>query len=91
MQKRLNAYFSGTVQGVGFRYTTQHLAARFPVTGFVRNLPDGRVEVSAEGEESILTDFLTAIRQSSLADYIRDLETDWRPADGSFQGFGVRY
>ena len=91
MQKRVTVYFSGTVQGVGFRYTTQRLAVRFPVTGFVRNLSDGRVEVAAEGEEPVLKDFLQAIRQSSMSDYIRDVEIEWSPADGSFKEFGVRY
>ena len=90
-QKRVSFYFSGNVQGVGFRYTTDHLARRFPVTGFVRNLSDGRVEVIAEGEEARLEDFLKAIRESSLADYIRNVEAEWTAADGSFKGFGVRY
>ena len=91
MQKRLTVYFSGTVQGVGFRYTAERLAARFPVAGFVRNLSDGRVEVTAEGEEDVLKDFLKSIRQSHLSDYIRDVEAGWAPADGSLAGFGVRY
>ena len=91
MLKQFTAYFSGTVQGVGFRYTTERLAGRFPVTGFVRNLSDGRVEVVAEGEEDSLKGFLKSIRESALSGYIRDVETQWGPADGTFTGFTVRY
>ena len=91
IQKRLTAYFKGTVQGVGFRYMTERLATRLPVSGFVRNLSDGRVELVAEGEENNLRDFLKSIRESRLGDYVRDLEVKWETADGSFQGFGIRY
>ncbi len=91
MKKRMTAYFRGTVQGVGFRYTTQRLAGRFLITGFVRNLSDGRVEVAAEGEEDSLKDFLKSIRQSQLSGYIRDVESEWGPADGAFEGFTVKY
>ena len=91
MRKRLTAYFSGTVQGVGFRYTAGHLSRKFEVTGFVRNLSDGRVEVVAEGEEGVLKNFLEAIRESSLSGYIREVEVDWGAAAGSFTRFGVKY
>ncbi len=91
MLKRLTAYFNGTVQGVGFRYTTQRLAGRFPVTGFVRNLSDGRVELVAEGEETKLQDFLAAIRQSQLAGYIQDTEAKWTAVTLEFKEFGVRF
>ena len=47
-------YFSGHVQGVGFRYTTRSVASRFAVTGYVRNLPDGRVELVAEGGSGLV-------------------------------------
>jgi len=91
MPKRLTAYFSGTVQGVGFRYTTERLAGRFLVTGFVRNRPDGRVELVAEGEEERLKGFLAAIRESQLAGYIRNTEAEWAAATNEFKGFGVRF
>ena len=84
-------YFSGSVQGVGFRYTTERLARHFPVTGFVRNLSDGRVEVTVEGDEGALKDFLKAIQTSSLADNIRNVEAVWASADGTFKEFGVRF
>jgi acylphosphatase len=55
--------YSGRVQGVGFRYTTRQLAGRFPVTGFVRNLAGGEVEVVAEGEHADVEAFLAAVAQ----------------------------
>ena len=83
-QKRMQVFFNGTVQGVGFRFTAERLARRFPVAGFVRNLEDGRVEVTAEGEEASLTEFLTAIRGSAMKNYIRDVEAHWSEAEGYF-------
>ena len=90
-EKRMHNFFSGTVQGVGFRFTAQRLARRFKVAGFVRNLEDGRVEVTAEGEEAVLVEFLAAIRKSGMKDYIRDVEAHWSAADGTFRGFGIAY
>ncbi len=89
--KRMQVFFSGSVQGVGFRFTAERLARRFSVTGFVRNLDDGRVEVTAEGEETVLIEFLTAIRESGMKDYIRDVEAHWSVAQGTFNGFGISY
>ena len=90
-KKRMQVFFSGTVQGVGFRFTAERLARRFPVTGFVRNLEDDRVEVTAEGEETQLVKFLTAIRNSGMKDYIRDVEARWSEAQGCFKGFGITF
>ena len=89
--KRMQVFFSGAVQGVGFRFTAERLARRFPVTGFVRNLEDDRVEVTAEGEEAQLVEFLTAIRESGMKHYIRDVEARWSAAQGCFKGFSIAY
>lgn len=90
-EQRMQIFFSGTVQGVGFRFTSERLARRFPVTGFVRNLEDGRVEVTAEGEEACLVAYLTAIRESGMKRYVRDVEARWSVAQGCFKGFSVAY
>ena len=87
----MQVFFSGTVQGVGFRFTAERLARRFPITGFVRNLEDGRVEVTAEGEETSLVEFLTAIRESGMKSYIRDVEAHWSEDQGCFKGFYIAY
>ncbi len=90
MKKQLKVYFSGTVQGVGFRFTVQEVSRRFDVTGFVRNLPDGRVELTAEGEEKEAQAFLKAVRESRMNAYIRDLETSWSEPENSFKTFSIR-
>ena len=67
MKRQVHAFFSGTVQGVGFRYTAERLARRYPLTGYVRNLPDGRVELLAEGEEESLLQLSASL--SSLSEH----------------------
>ena len=89
--KRMQVFFTGNVQGVGFRFTAGRLARRFPVTGFVRNLGDGRVEVTAEGEEAQLVEFLMAIRESGMKNYIRDVEAHWSDIQGCFKGFSIAF
>ncbi len=91
IRKRMQAFFSGTVQGVGFRFTAERLARRFPVTGFVRNLEDGRVEVTAEGEEADLVEFLKAIRESGMKHYIRDIEAHWSDPEDCFKRFTIAF
>jgi acylphosphatase len=90
MRKRAQVYFSGRVQGVGFRYSAREVACGFDVTGWVRNLVDGRVELIAEGEEEELKAFLEAIHQTQLGNYIRGQETNWGSATGECIGFEVR-
>ena len=86
MVRQVHAYYSGRVQGVGFRYTAVDLAESLGITGWVRNLPDGRVEILAESEEVELLNFLDKIRDGFSA-YIRDVQIDWKPATGEFSGF----
>ena len=89
MPKRLNVYFSGMVQGVGFRFTAERIARHFAVTGYVRNLPNGKVHLVAEGEEQVLEDFLKAVCESSMSRYIRDMEATWSEGEGHFKCFGI--
>jgi acylphosphatase len=84
-------YFSGRVQGVGFRFTAQELARGFDVAGSVRNLPDGRVELVAEGDPTEIEGFLRAVR-SELEHYIRDVTTEsCPPSSEPLTGFTIRY
>ncbi len=71
VMKRIEAHFSGRVQGVGFRMTVQNLARGYDVNGTVQNLPDGRVQMIAEGAESELTEFLKGIEESDLAECVK--------------------
>lgn len=86
---RLHTHFSGRVQGVGFRYAVTAVAARLSgVTGWVKNLPDGRVELVAEGEGDALEALLEGVR-SDMGSYIRSVETVWEAATGEFPDFRV--
>ncbi|MGF1632234.1 MAG: acylphosphatase [Phycisphaerae bacterium] len=87
---RKEAIFTGRVQGVGFRATTQAVATRFAVAGFVRNLPDGTVQVTAEGTEAEVTRFLAAV-QNELAWTIATMKTRPTRDGGKLRGFQVRY
>ncbi len=82
-------FFSGRVQGVGFRYTVKTVATGFEVTGTVRNLADGRVELIAEGERIELDEFLAAIRDSEVGRFIRQEEAAWGDAKNAFRGFEI--
>jgi acylphosphatase len=88
---RRRVYFSGRVQGVGFRYTCQSLAREFAVGGYARNLRDGRVEVVAEGEPTEVDNFIAAVRLE-LSHYITDSTTETLPQGAEpFEGFSIRY
>ena len=89
--KMMKVLFSGRVQGVGFRYTVCRLATSFRVTGFVKNLMSGDVEVVAEGSEQDLVDFLNEIRGSHLGRYITRERLCWSTATGVYDKFGVSY
>lgn len=84
-------FYEGRVQGVGFRYTVKRIASGFDVTGWIKNLDDGRVELRAAGEPEELADFLTAIRESELAAHIRNAaEHEIEPLAG-VKGFEIRH
>jgi acylphosphatase len=86
----LVVFFSGRVQGVGFRYAVRQLAEDDPLTGFVKNLPDGRVELQAEGERRILERFLEEVR-SRMGGYIRQAEISWETGPARFGDFRILY
>jgi acylphosphatase len=86
---RLRVLYSGTVQGVGFRYTARGVASGFEVTGSVRNLPDGTVELVAEGERPELEAFQQAIRDSGLGSLIRQEMVSWSEPQGNLRGFEI--
>jgi acylphosphatase len=88
-RSRMQLLYSGSVQGVGFRYAARTTAAGFEVAGTVRNLSDGRVELIAEGERAELEAFRQAIRDSGLEHSIRDEIATWSEARGGFRGFEI--
>ncbi len=89
--ERAVVYYNGHVQGVGFRYTCRALALEFSVTGYIKNLDDGRVELVAEGEREEIEKFLEAIRQSDLKPFIRNCTVDWQPASTQWKDFYIEH
>lgn len=83
-------YFEGRVQGVGFRYQVKQIAMGFEVTGWVRNLPDGRVEMEAMGHGDEVAAFLTAIEDSDLNGLVRKREVLDIPPVTGLRGFEIR-
>ncbi|MBN2507648.1 MAG: acylphosphatase [Verrucomicrobia bacterium] len=88
-RQRLQVFYAGWVQGVGFRYTVSRLARGYEVTGVVRNLADGRVELVAEGDRAELDAFRQAIRDSEVGHGIRQEEARWTEAENEFRGFEI--
>jgi len=89
MKGRLHVLYAGRVQGVGFRYTVKSLAPGFEVTGIIRNLPDGRVELVAEGQKEELEAFQQAVRDSGLGRLIAREDISWADASNEFRGFAI--
>jgi acylphosphatase len=88
-RKRMQVFYTGKVQGVGFRYTVKTVASGFELTGTVRNLSDGRVELIAEGERDELKAFRDAIRDSGLGHFVENEEVNWGDAQNEFRGFEI--
>jgi len=88
--QRARAIFAGTVQGVGFRFTAERIALRMNVTGFVRNLPNGTVEIICEGEPQQIKTFLDEIEESMYG-YISDASVELESALGEFSSFDIKF
>ena len=82
-------YFSGRVQGVGFRYQTLQVAKEFEVSGWVANLPDGRVQLEAEGRMEEVKDFITAVLER-MEGHIRKTEQSATTRAPQYSGFTIR-
>ncbi len=87
-ERRMHVFFSGTVQGVGFRYAALGIAEKLGLTGWVRNLSDGRVELVGEGSEEKLEQCLKQIREA-MDGYLRDTSFTWEDATGEWPRFSI--
>ncbi len=83
------AYFTGRVQGVGFRYTALHLATEFEVAGFVTNLPDGRVHLEVEGTPEQVDAFIAAVNER-MHGHVRKVDRQASVRPPQFSGFSIR-
>ena len=82
-------FFTGHVQGVGFRYTTLQVAREFEVAGFVQNLPDGRVQLEAEGQAKDVADFIAAVEER-MHGLVRKTERTTQKRSPQFAGFTIK-
>jgi len=89
--KRIGALVRGRVQGVGFRYFTQAAAQELALTGWVRNTPDGDVEIEAQGPEDAAASFLAEIHRGPQAGFVSTVQVyDLTPSRAE-SGFEIRY
>ncbi len=88
--KRLHIIYTGSVQGVGFRYTARSLAQGSGLTGWVRNVPDGSVELVAEGDEDVLRQLKDSIKREMNYTHFKE-QVSWEPGTGEFKGFDIRF
>lgn len=82
-------FYSGHVQGVGFRYATMEVAREFDVSGYVKNLADGRVQVEAEGSAKEIAAFLAALEER-MHGFVRKSERSSENRPPQFSGFTIR-
>jgi len=91
-KKRIHFYVSGYVQGVGFRWHVERIARSISgITGFVRNLDDGRVEIVVEGEETLLKQFKKDLEEGILSRNINRVEAIDETYTGKFSGFSIAF
>jgi acylphosphatase len=88
--KAVQVFYEGRVQGVGFRYSVRQIAKGFNVTGWVRNLPDGKVELQVSGEDEEVNAFLEGIHQSELGSLIKKESENGLAAPPDSRGFEIR-
>lgn len=91
MKARAHIFVSGWVQGVFFRDQTQKWANSLSVTGWVRNLKDGRVEVMAEGDEEKVEDLISQLKQGPSLARVENVDVDWEDYKGEFEDFSVTH
>lgn len=91
MKVRAHVFVSGRVQGVFFRTETKYEARRHRVSGWIRNLPDDRVEAVFEGEEADVKQLLEFCKRGPPAAEVSTIDVTWEPYSGDFSGFEIRY
>lgn len=91
MKKHAHVFVSGRVQGVFFRATTRDEARKRGVNGWVKNLPDGRVEAIFEGEEKGVREMIDFCHEGSGPAKVKDVEVNWEEYRDEFSGFEIRY
>lgn len=88
---RLHAIVKGLVQGVGYRFFVIRRAELLGLTGWVKNLPDGTVEVVAEGDRELLEELIKELWKGPSAAQVTDVVVNWERYTGEFKNFDVRW
>ncbi|MGB9853418.1 MAG: acylphosphatase [Candidatus Bathyarchaeales archaeon] len=91
MKVRAHVFVSGRVQGVFFRYETRNEARMRDVKGWVRNMPDGRVEAVIEGEEEAVKELIEFCKQGPPGARVTKVDVTWENYTGEFKDFEIRY
>ena len=91
MEVAVHIIVKGMVQGVGFRYYTIRKAVELNLTGWVKNLYNGNVEVEAEGERSLIEEFIKDLRTGPPMSSVRDLKIEWLNFENKYTKFDVKY
>ncbi len=81
----------GLVQGVGYRFFAIKQAQLYNIKGYTKNLPDGSVEVVAEGEQGMINDFIESLKIGPLSARVAGIDVKWREEDEGFTEFGLRF
>lgn len=89
--KRAHIFIEGRVQGVGFRYFTKTNARELGVDGWVKNLPDGRVEAVFEGERNAVEELVDRCRKGPRSARVADLQVEWSEPSQEYDSFRVAY
>lgn len=90
-KSRVHLFVSGRVQGVFFRESTRREAEKLGLTGWVKNLPDGRVEIVAEGEKGNLEKLIQWAKKGSFLSRVDNVEIEWEEYQGEFENFEIKY
>ncbi len=88
-RRKVEIFISGVVQGVGFRYFVCHQAQDLGVVGLVRNLPDGRLMITAEGDQEQLDAFIDDVKSGPRSAVVEDVAIRWTMAEGRFTSFNM--
>lgn len=90
MEIGVHIIVKGLVQGVGFRYYVIRQASQFALNGYVRNLYNGDVEIEAEGDRSLIEEFIKQVKIGPRSAYVKDMNIEWTDYQNKFKGFEVR-
>ncbi len=88
---RAHLLIEGVVQGVFYRAFTQNVAVKRGLYGWVRNLPDGRVEAVFEGSRKLIEQAVMECRKGPAGSYVSNIDLEWEPYTGAERGFAIRY